>query len=63
MDRVLRSKYLAPGYLSCGGVPSKYDTMTDTELKAMGKRKKNTGFEGTNRCYLDKIIRMGNGRV
>ena len=53
-DLVLRSRYLAPGYLSCGGKPCQYDEMSEDDFRAIGKRKKRSGFKGTMRCYLDK---------
>lgn len=54
-DLIVRSKYLAPGYLSSGGIPCKYDSMTEEEFRKIGKKKKNMGFEGTIRCYVEKI--------
>lgn len=55
-DFDIQYKYLSPGYLSGGRVPCCYDTMTEEEFHEIGKRKKNSGFEGTIRCYMDKIM-------
>ena len=54
-DVELRSSYLSPGYFSSGNTPCSFDSMTEEELHAIGKKKKNCGFKGTVRCYLERI--------
>ena len=54
-DVELRSSYLSPGFYSSGNTPCSFDSMTEEELQAIGKKKKNCGFKGTVRCYLERI--------
>ena len=51
-DIAKRSKFFSPGYLSSGGKPCEFDTMTDEQLRSFGMKKSSCGFAGTIRCYI-----------
>lgn len=55
---VLNNQFTVPGYLSAGGNPCQYDSMTEEELRTIGKKKSTIGFKGTVRCYLERIRKM-----
>lgn len=53
-DIAKRSKFFSPGYLSSGGKPCEFDTMTEEQLRAYGMKKSSCGFIGTIRCYIER---------
>lgn len=54
----LNNQLTVPGYLSAGGSPCQYDSMTEEELRAIGKKKSTIGFKGMVRCYLERIRKV-----
>ena len=53
-DIAKRSKFFSPGYLSSGGKPCEFDSMTDEQLRPFGMKKSSCGFKGTVRCYIER---------
>ena len=53
-DIAKRSKFFSPGYLSSGGKPCEFDTMTEEQLRSFGMKKSSCGFAGTIRCYIER---------
>lgn len=54
-DIAKRSKYFSPGFLSSGGKPCQFDSISDQQLRSYGMKKSHNGFKGTVRCYMERV--------